>query len=142
MEIAETEGFLAKTCGQGGQTDLICRIKIWRLRWVRAANSEFDRRGPGLRLTRPVESQSNDPVRARARLAAVTGSERRSAAARGGCGAGVPHLPRGSRREDGELTANSKAGSRGGGEDSGRRTVTGRGGANPGTSPRRSGARR
>jgi hypothetical protein len=45
----------------------------------------------------------------------------------------------GSRRDDGELTANSKACSRGGGEDLGRWTATG--GANLAASPRRSGAR-
>jgi hypothetical protein len=64
--------------------DLIRRIEIQRLRWVRAADDEFDRRGPGSRLTRPVGSQSNVPGRASARVAAVIGSERRSAAASGG----------------------------------------------------------
>jgi hypothetical protein len=70
--------------GQGGQTDLIRRIEIRRVRWVRAAGGGFDRRGPGSRLTQPVGFQSNGPGRARARAAAVTGGKRRSAAASGG----------------------------------------------------------
>jgi hypothetical protein len=70
------------------------------------------------------------------------GGNRRRAAARGGCGARVPHLSRVSHRHNGELTAISTAGSQGGGEGLGRRTVTRRGGAAPVTSPRRSGVRR
>jgi hypothetical protein len=114
--------------GQGGQTDLIRRIEIRRLRWVRAADDGLTGGGPESRLTQPVGSQSNSPGQARARAAAVTGGERRREA---DVGAGVLQSPQERHQDDDVLPADSTASFRGDDDGARRRTASGGGGARP-----------